>query len=153
MSTEYENWATEVRALAKKQRAVILAHNYQVPWIQDVADFVGDSLALSRQAVVNEELCPSGAPPIGRCDGVALRPREYYVAQDAAIGTQKSISLALLLGGATLAVLGIVLWPPSDVQGVREYLSLVAREPRVRATVIQTVGSKVYDGMSLALVL
>lgn len=40
-----------------------------------------------------------------------------------------------------------------DVLGVREYLTLVAREPRVRATVIQTVGPKGYDGMSLALVL
>lgn len=40
-----------------------------------------------------------------------------------------------------------------DVLAVREYLALVASEPRVRATVIQTVGPKGYDGMSVALVL
>ena len=40
----------EVRALARAREAVILAHNYQLPEVQDVADYVGDSLGLSRQA-------------------------------------------------------------------------------------------------------
>jgi quinolinate synthase len=40
----------EVRALAAQRDAVILAHNYQLPEIQQVAHFVGDSLGLSRQA-------------------------------------------------------------------------------------------------------
>jgi quinolinate synthase len=43
-------WAGEVRRLAQRRDALILAHNYQVPEIQDVADHVGDSLALSRLA-------------------------------------------------------------------------------------------------------
>ncbi len=41
---------TEVRALAAERDAVILAHNYQVPEVQDVAHYVGDSLGLSQQA-------------------------------------------------------------------------------------------------------
>ncbi len=40
----------EIRALAAERRATILAHNYQVPEIQQVAHYVGDSLGLSRQA-------------------------------------------------------------------------------------------------------
>jgi quinolinate synthase len=47
---EVERLKVEVRALAEERGAVILAHNYQVPEVQDVADYVGDSLGLSRQA-------------------------------------------------------------------------------------------------------
>ncbi|BBX73709.1 quinolinate synthase NadA [Mycobacterium shinjukuense] len=45
-----EQWAAEVRRLARLRGATVLAHNYQLPAIQDVADHVGDSLALSRIA-------------------------------------------------------------------------------------------------------
>src|SRR5690242_14982054 len=44
----------EVRELASERAAVILAHNYQAPEVQDVADFVGDSLGLSRKAAQAE---------------------------------------------------------------------------------------------------
>ncbi|ASR03865.1 quinolinate synthase NadA [Gordonia rubripertincta] len=45
-----QEWADEVRRLARARNATLLAHNYQLPAIQDVADHVGDSLALSRIA-------------------------------------------------------------------------------------------------------
>jgi quinolinate synthase len=47
-------WAEEVRRLAKQRDAVLLAHNYQIPEIQDIADHTGDSLALSRIAASSD---------------------------------------------------------------------------------------------------
>ena len=43
-----------IEELKRRQNAVILAHNYQLPEVQDAADFVGDSLELSRKAAVLE---------------------------------------------------------------------------------------------------
>ncbi|MGI8799264.1 MAG: quinolinate synthase NadA [Pseudonocardia sp.] len=54
MTVTVQTWADEVRTLAQRRNAVILAHNYQVPEIQDVAHHTGDSLALSRIAATAE---------------------------------------------------------------------------------------------------
>ena len=51
---DIEGMSREIRELARSRNAVILAHNYQVPEVQDVADYVGDSLGLSRQAAATD---------------------------------------------------------------------------------------------------
>ena len=81
----------EVRALAEERDAVILAHNYQVPEIQDVAHFVGDSLGLSRQAAA------AGGDVIAFC-GV------HFMAETASIlCPDKTVLLPDLDAGCSLA--------------------------------------------------
>jgi quinolinate synthase len=53
-AVEIARISDEVRALAEERNAVILAHNYQLPEVQEVADFSGDSLQLSRQAAATD---------------------------------------------------------------------------------------------------
>src|SRR2546421_12108031 len=81
----------EVRALAESRNAVILAHNYQVPEVQDVADYVGDSLGLSRRAAA------AGVDVIAFC-GV------HFMAETASIlSPEKTVLLADLDAGCSLA--------------------------------------------------
>jgi quinolinate synthase len=81
----------EVRALAEQRNAVILAHNYQVPEIQDVAHYLGDSLGLSRQAA------SADADVIAYC-GV------HFMAETASIlSPEKTVLIPDLGAGCSLA--------------------------------------------------
>src|ERR671915_151587 len=81
----------EVRALAEERDAVILAHNYQVPEVQEVAHFVGDSLGLSRKAADTD------AQVIAFC-GV------HFMAETASIlSPHKTVLLPDLAAGCSLA--------------------------------------------------
>jgi quinolinate synthase len=81
----------EVRDLAHARDAVILAHNYQLPEIQDVADFVGDSLGLAREGAATD------AATIAFC-GV------HFMAETATIlSPEKTVLIPDLEAGCSLA--------------------------------------------------
>jgi len=54
IKTSKQDLVNKIEALKKKRNAVILAHNYQLPEVQEIADFRGDSLELSRMAAKTE---------------------------------------------------------------------------------------------------
>jgi quinolinate synthase len=81
----------EIRELAAQRNAVILAHNYQLPEIQDVATIMGDSLGLSRQAAATD------AEVIAFC-GV------HFMAETASIlSPEKTVLIPDLDAGCSLA--------------------------------------------------
>jgi quinolinate synthase len=88
---EIETMQEEIRALARERDAVIIAHNYQRPEVQDAADYVGDSLGLSRLAAATD------AEVIVFC-GV------HFMAETAAIlSPEKTVLLPDLDAGCSLA--------------------------------------------------
>src|ERR1700755_3005761 len=87
----YADLQEEIRNLARVRNAVIIAHNYERPEVQDVADFVGDSLGLSREAAKTK-------PDVIVFCGV------HFMAETAAVlSPQKTVLLPDLAAGCSLA--------------------------------------------------
>src|SRR3990167_5437637 len=81
----------EIKKWRKKRGALILAHNYQIPAIQDIADFIGDSLELSKQA--------ASAP-----EKLIVFCGVHFMAESAAIfSPEKTVLIPDLKAGCSLA--------------------------------------------------
>jgi quinolinate synthase len=90
-TAQNDDIVARIKSLARERDAVILAHNYERPEVQDVADFVGDSLGLSREAA------RTGANVIVFC-GV------HFMAETAAIlSPEKTVLLPDMAAGCSLA--------------------------------------------------
>ena len=80
-----------IQELKKKRNAVILAHNYQADEVQDIADFVGDSIALSKKAAKNSA-------------DIILFAGVKFMAETAKIlAPEKKVLLPDMLAGCSLA--------------------------------------------------
>jgi len=107
MSRE-SNLAKQVKGLKEDRKAVILAHNYQLPEVQDIADFVGDSLGLARRA---SELQPD----------VILFCGVHFMAETAAILCPNSI---VLMPDSNAGC------PMANMINVRQLRNLKAKHPQ-----------------------
>jgi quinolinate synthase len=88
---EIRSLTEEIRVLAKERDAVVLAHNYQVPEVQDAADYLGDSLGLSRRAA-------------GTDAGVIVFCGVHFMAETASIlSPQKTVLIPDLDAGCSLS--------------------------------------------------
>ena len=74
-------------------------------------------IALSRQKVLNDELCPEGPPEgsgDGTCEGRNLRELDYYRSENDRLARDKTLSLVTMAAGAGLIAAGFYLMPPPE---------------------------------------
>lgn len=95
----------EIKKIKTKKRAVILAHNYQLPEIQDIADFVGDSLELARKAA-----------EINTSNLIVLCGVKFMAETARILNPNKKVLLPAYNAGCPLADMAMV----EDVQRIKE---------------------------------